>query len=191
MPYIPNPISGVCCELRAPLYSSLTQRKGASHDDAVEVATTTLGPNSPNSSFAEASVSQRSQLDVLSGGFPQPVKNDAGRDVATPSTSLSNYSSQVNAPRSRRINDNPHSMHDERDMAYLDATDPGDEKAKHSRVEHTVGLKRTATGQFKSPTEGLLSPSPVDPNEYSHSRNTSTTSRSSHIGEVRSSAIVP
>lgn len=156
----------------------------ALRDDAVEA--TTVNAHSQHSSLVETSASQRSQFGLSPTELPEPLQTGAGGDVTTPSSSLSNHSSQGNVPNGRSVNGSQ-ITHDGRTPAHLAPMASSPAPNEDSRVEHTSGLKRTATGQIKSPWPESLPTSPVNSNLYGHSRNTSATSRSSHIGEVKCS----
>ena len=158
------------------------RKTGVSHDDAIEA--TTSNPNSQDSSFPEASASQHSQLAPSSARLLELLTTSGGRDATTPSTSLSNYSSQENVLNSQKSISDSQIIHDERDMSHSGPMAYTSATTESRRAEYTGALKRTATGQIKSPLQGSLPTSPVDSSSYGHSRNTSTTSKSSHIGEV-------
>ena len=105
-------------------------------------------------------------------------------ETKTPSTSFSNGSSQerpsVGSPIDEQI-----SLDD--GGIGMQESSSSDDTATAKRLEnpghHTSAPKRMANGEVKSP-EWALPNSPAGSSQYRHSRNSSTTSRGSQIGEV-------
>ena len=135
-------------------------------------------PNSQSSSFDG---SQGSQYAPVSSGSFASSQTRPPRDV-TPSTSLSNPSSQeymaakMNQPIDSRTSREP-ALLDTRPLQAPVANMGG------PHPDHTSAPKRTADGQLKRGNS--ISPtSPSRSSKHEHSRTSSTTSRSSQIGDV-------
>lgn len=153
----------------------------ALHDDAVEAGLPST--NSQDSSLVEANASQRSQLESSTGN-PETLASGIRHGETTPSSSLSNNSVQSDLVNVGSAN-GTHDIHRERIASQFSTATSSDMRLESSNVKHPGGIKRTATGEIKSPFAGSLPTSPVDSQRYSHSRNTSTASRGSNIGEVK------
>lgn len=132
-------------------------------------------PQSQSSSFEHSTASQSSQHDPTSSS--EPNSQTLPRET-TPSTSLSNPSSQEYMGKKTQ-----HSLPRRGQSIHIQTTHAPIAPMAHTVVD-CAGTKRTADGQVKekSPT------SPVGV-RYAHSRNSSTTSRGSQIGEVRPLAV--
>lgn len=137
-------------------------------------------PHSQQSSLNESSNSHLSETRPGSSGI-----YESSQGIMTPSTTLSNKSSQECVSMSDANEANPRLIgqglesEDSLQSWNLPPTRPS-----NSHRSYTSAPKRTANGQVKSPTYSLPT-SPVDPSQYGHSRNSSITSRGSQIGEVR------
>lgn len=117
-----------------------------------------------------------------------PVRVDTHHGPVTPSTSLSNRSSQEQALDLIQTN------HDGDLLVSKETNLQGIPRlsvvpnARSTQLpaasrNYTSAPKRMANGEVKTTSESL----PISPSEstvYSHSRNSSSTSRNSHIGEV-------
>lgn len=128
-------------------------------------------PNSQSSSFEHSAASQSSQPDPTSSS--EPNSQTLPRET-TPSTSLSNPSSQEYMGKKTE-----HSPPRRGQSIRVQTTHAPIAPMAHT-VDTLAGTKRTADGQVKdkSPTSPVVG-------TYGHSRNSSTTSRGSQIGEVR------
>ena len=178
---MPGLASGLLRSLPSPALWSLTLYAVALHDDAVEAGLPST--NSQDSSFVEANARQRSQLESLTEN-PETLASGIRHGVTTPSSSLSNNSVQsefVNVGSAKGI----HDIQRERTTSQFSAATSSDLRLESGNAKQPGGIKRTATGEIKSPFAGSLPTSPVDSQRYSHSRNTSTASRNSNIGEVK------
>lgn len=149
--------------------------------------------NSQNSQYSSLNESMASQLSAPRPGSPgdlEPAHWNSTQGLVTPSTSVSNHSSQEHRdtlPKSTRsgsmFGDQGMDRQDNLQLAIPHVPKPMQRPAT-SRDDHTSAPKRMANGDIKS-VGGNLPRSPTDSNMYMHSRNSSTTSRGSQIGEVR------
>ena len=142
-------------------------------------------PQSQTSSFNGSFASQQSGSQPLAvrelDSCQQPLNAPY-----TPATSLSNNSSQepimnhedAQDPRTHMENNIRASATDQASQLQLIST-----QSPTSHQAYTSAPKRMANGDIKSPPNSYPT-SPIDPNSYAHSRNSSSTSRTSHIGEV-------
>lgn len=126
-----------------------------------------------------------------SAGRLEASQPDANIDAVTPSTPLSNFSSQEYTTDGRLPAEKTGKQHMEPSITgasrrnLLVQTDGLEDRPSGAQP---VAFKRTANGEIKSPQEILsasLPESPAESRAYGHSRTTSATSKSSHIGEVR------
>lgn len=116
-------------------------------------------------------------------------QGDRLNEEMTPSTSFSNNSSQGSARKGPLSNDDALPQVEEQQPMYTPAARSQHDRFQRLHNEHTSAPKRMANGEIKSP--GYSRPSsPVDIDQYGHSRNSSRTSRGSQIGEVCDSAII-
>lgn len=128
-------------------------------------------PNSQNSSFEHSTASQSSQNNPTTSSEPN---SQTLRRETTPSTSLSNPSSQEYM--AKKTQHSPPTRGQRMDSQSTQAP-----IAPMAHITNDIaGAKRTADGQVKerSPTSPVVG-------RYEHSRNSSMTSRGSQIGEVR------
>lgn len=137
-------------------------------------------PNSQQSSFNESANSQSSQTRPGSSGV-----HESSHGIITPSTTLSNKSSEERVSMGDASETNAHMMGSglESQEGLQSWNAPLTRPLGYKGI-YTSAQKRTANGEIKSPQHSL-STSPVDPSQYGHSRNSSMTSRGSQIGEVR------
>ncbi|KAG6999566.1 hypothetical protein G7Y79_00034g069890 [Physcia stellaris] len=134
-------------------------------------------PNSQSSSFDG---SQGSQYAPVSSGSFTSSQTRPPRDV-TPSTSLSNPSSQEHMAKMNQ----PVDYRSSREPALLETRPLQAPVANMGgpHREYTSAPKRTADGQLKQGNS--ISPtSPSKTSKHDHSRTSSTTSRSSQIGDL-------
>ena len=144
------------------------------------------------SSSNDSIISRLSDRNVIAKDGIQPISRDRRPRELTPSTSLSDASSQeptgsMSSPHQGAINHSPIAA------PKLDSTSPqplNNQTSRSTSMQSNSNLqnaiqppKRTASGEVKRPGQSLQS-SPHATSEYSHSRNTSTTSRSSHISDI-------
>ncbi|KAL8803087.1 MAG: hypothetical protein Q9182_003400 [Xanthomendoza sp. 2 TL-2023] len=138
----------------------------------------------------ESTVSHLSALEPLSNNAYRPASRDRSIRVITPSTSLSDPSSQegtgsTSPTRENDTDQSPsfksvisntpsHSLHKQ-------TACPTSVKSHLPNISHAH--KRTASGEVKRPGPSQPS-SPDGPSQYSHSRNTSTASKSSQVSEL-------
>jgi len=137
-------------------------------------------PNSQQSSLNESSKSQLSQTRPGSSGV-----HESSQGIMTPSTTLSNKSSQERVSIGNANETNAHMMgHGLESQESPHSWNAPPTRPSEYQGSYTGTLKRTANGEIKSPVHSS-STSPVDTIQYGHSRNSSMTSRGSQIGEVR------
>lgn len=136
--------------------------------------TTRSPPTSRASSLNDSLSSQLSQLRPDATGDLELIRPHG---VMTPLTSLSKKSSH-------EATDRPYL--EEPDVSLVEQDGNIDGLLTYDVVDkdNTSAPKRMANGEVK-PSESSPSTSPVKSSQYGHSRNSSTTSRGSQIGEVR------
>ena len=146
-----------------------------------------MGPtpfsNSQSSSSNDSSNSQISHIRVGSAGNFDRSQGDRFNDETTPSTSLSNSSSQEGVGKAQLGDYDDVLLVEERQPTYMSAASSQHERSRMLHTEHTSTPKRMANGEIKSSAYSL-SNSPIDIGQHGHSRNSSRTSRGSQIGEV-------
>ncbi|KAL9125907.1 MAG: hypothetical protein Q9217_004954, partial [Psora testacea] len=139
-------------------------------------------PPSQSSSFNDSMTSQQSVCPLSSTSNPH-----LRLGVHTPATSLSNNSSQEHAMTDDYTSGM--SIGDEARIAQAPSSASTSRTiyptSRHtsSTENYTSAPKRLANGEFKSP-KGSLPTSPTESSIFAHSRHSSTTSRSSQIGEL-------
>ncbi|KAL9624061.1 MAG: hypothetical protein Q9204_007900 [Flavoplaca sp. TL-2023a] len=144
------------------------------------------------SSSNDSIISRLSDRNAIVKNGVRPISRDGCARELTPSTSLSDASSQepsgsMCSPHQGVINQSPTAV------AKLGSNSPqplDNQPSCPTSMQSNNNLqnaiqppKRTASGEVKRPGQSLQS-SPHATSEYSHSRNTSTTSRSSHISDI-------
>ena len=147
------------------------------------------GGESQTSSFGESVIGQPLRFFPTSHGVPDSPLQDSRTDAATPSTSLSNPSSQESQAVGTSLDQTVASARaNGRIYRILTPTStPQNEVEPESGMPYN-GLKRTASGEFK--TEGPNVQTSPDSTEGGPSRKTSSASRGSQIGEVRSPSVI-
>ena len=142
-----------------------------------------LSPNHQKASGASSS-SWLSQKGPVSSDLLD-LSQGSLSNVKTPSTSVSNQSSQEHAGivKVNDINFNTSGYRIDSQERPQPTQLPAARASEH-RVHYANAPKRMADGELKSP-EYSLPTSPVSASQYGHSRNSSRTSRSSQISEVR------
>lgn len=151
--------------------SQNAQFKSAGFEAAVSL------PNSQHSFTNDSTNSQLSQTRPNSSGV-----HESSQGIMTPSTTLSSTSSPernvMNEANSHIVDHEPKpggpSQPRQSPLAVLSS----------HQGRYTSAPKRTASGKIKSPVYSLPT-SPIDLIPNRHSRNSSSTSRTSQIGEVR------
>lgn len=145
-------------------------------------APTSLG--SSQQSSLDTANSQLSQSQPASSGLLDSFQASFTPSLKTPSTSLSNMSSQervgTDTADDGEGNVSDHGLGVPQNVQSVNLSAPN--PLAH-RVDRTGAPKRMADGEIKSPGYSLPT-SPASPNKYGHSRNSSRTSRGSQIGEV-------
>lgn len=142
-----------------------------------------VGSNSETNTRSPPTSQESTLNDSLSSQLSQVRPNAAGdvdiirpHGAMTPSTSLSNKSSQEGTDGPYLVA-RPVSPVDQDEGIRVLITDDALDKP------HTGAPKRMANGEVK-PSKSSLPTSPVESSQYGHSRNSSRTSRGSQIGEV-------
>ena len=145
-----------------------------------------IDSQSRSSSFNDSMASQQSVYQHLSGSKFQSSNALSFPGAYTPATSLSNNSSQERT----MIDGYPTAMCIDGETSAQGTTPALTTRPPYRTSNtdpscniHTNAPKRMVNGEIKSP-KGSLPTSPTDSRLYAHSRNSSTTSRSSQIGEV-------
>ncbi|KAL8809010.1 MAG: hypothetical protein Q9200_003810 [Gallowayella weberi] len=138
----------------------------------------------------ESTVSHVSALEPQSTDAYRSASRDRSLRVVTPSTSLSDPSSQerTGSKSPTRENDTHQSPSFKSAISNTPSHSIHKQKARPTSVKsHVLNVshahKRTASGEVKRPGSSQPS-SPDGPSQYSHSRNTSTASKSSQVSEL-------
>ena len=156
-----------------------------SHRDPATQELPSMYLDSQNSSMGDSSTSQMSHVRPPSSGYAEHSQAHRGLEAITPSTPLSNYSSQEHAldgqTDTESMNASPAGGLGERTHQHL-LVRTGEPRQSFPMYPALVS-KRMANGDIKSPKESLPT-SPLDSALYGHSRTTTTSSRGSQIGEV-------
>lgn len=144
------------------------------HSRRTNLETTTRSPSNSQSSSLNGSLS--SQLSQVRPNVAGDLDLIRPHGAVTPSTSLSNESSQEGIDRPCLVE--PDVLPMDKDKT-IDGPDTGGALNK----DHTSAPKRMVNGEIKTSGSSLPT-SPVESSQYGHSRNSSRTSRGSQIGEV-------
>ncbi|KAL8836132.1 MAG: hypothetical protein Q9176_006512 [Flavoplaca citrina] len=144
------------------------------------------------SSSNDSIMSRLSDRNVIAKNGIRPISRDGRARELTPSTSLSDASSQepsgsISSPHQGAINHSPIAapkLHSTSPQSLDNQASRSTSMQSNSNLQNAIQPpKRTASGDVKRPGQSLQS-SPHATSEYSHSRNTSTASRSSHISDI-------
>ncbi|KAL8901661.1 MAG: hypothetical protein Q9192_000420 [Flavoplaca navasiana] len=144
------------------------------------------------SSSNDSVISRLSDRNAIGKDGIPPISRDGCARELTPSTSLSDASSQeptgsMSSPHQGAINHSPIAapkLHSTSPQSLDNQASRPTSMQSNSNLQNAIQPpKRTASGEVKRPGQSLQS-SPHATSEYSHSRNTSTASRSSHISDI-------
>jgi len=134
-------------------------------------------------------MNQHSEMGPAIANKSDSAHADPQYGTITPSTSTSNNSSQEHAVEPHQSFEASELHPRMEEKACRDQSFPAMQRTRTwerpaiSTSQYTSAPKRMANGDVKTGA-GSLPTSPTDPSLYVHSRNSSTTSRSSQIGEV-------
>jgi len=163
---------------------------GQERDATAQLSDPSSVTNSQVSSFEDSVASQASPQRPMSSDKPQSSAAGYSTRQITPSTSLSDPSSQERAADRLReiLTADDYDAHGQRRLVSHHAPNvrPRSLYTRGLNGEHTHAQKRTADGQVKAADPDVPT-SPVDiSRSRGHTKNDSATSQSSQIGEVGS-----